>query len=287
MKLLAGLLLTATCLAESALAQAADTCAGEPAEGFVVAIDGSWHLSALDASPATACSNECELRKGQVVPAGYSLQACPADDTAAHSISIARWNGGVDEISCDAVGSCARPRSLSNISVESEPGLTRFISSVAQLFLSRPPQYATAAARGPQLNEAVIELKEQRIDLAPAFEEAPEGYYDISLSAVSSDPGIVGPSIERNAAWSGRQLVLSVDDLARAVYELTAKSDAGSLNAWVLVVGEPGYADHLGRFADMEQATSHWLEAGIIDSATRRSMLKASLEFLAENDVAR
>ena len=267
------------------------TCASGPDVGFIVAVKGDWQLVSADEKEHETCNNECLLKQGQLVSQGYLFKACysnrPSDPELAplstFSVKIAGWDGKIDEISCQSQGSCGVPRSLPHSMVEPDSFLTRLTSAGARLFSKRPTRYAPTLARGPVLREVVLELDDNIVDFGPVFAVAPPGHYSLAARPITS--GDLGDTMfEAQDVWSTGQSAVPISvNWSPGLYAISAESNAGTLESWVLLAAQPDFAELQKQFSYVEQIASDWKSSGGISESTRRALLRAILDELSKH----
>jgi hypothetical protein len=131
------------------------------------------------------------------------------------------------------------------------------------------------------LREAVVQMKDEQVDLGPVFVEMKDGDYRVSIDQAMS---------KRTDGTSPRQLEVKREsgsvttknaNLRPGVYEVVLLEKRGALyqptlvTAWFLVVSSDRHAKIDAQFSEITKLTATWKDQ--IDEGTRRSFLRASL----------
>ncbi len=162
--------------------------------------------------------------------------------------------------------------------------VSKFVGTVlASLnpFTSRQPDaiiQAVSREFGKEVREAVVEIQESSVDLAPAFRNSLAGNYDFQLAPVDSSSGIR----TLKGHWEpGAPMRISVSGLTPGLYAITLMNEAGrpASNAWVLACTHERYAAASRGFQQVLEDAANWGDD--FDYSAAQPLLRAALQALA------
>ncbi|MDQ3802774.1 MAG: hypothetical protein M3416_02840 [Acidobacteriota bacterium] len=270
MRMLASRLL----LTSFAVALCAPTVAGQTHVGYVLEIEGTWHLNG-DASYA--------LKRWQKLRPGNSISA--GSPTPGHRIVIASLNGGIIESRRCEVDDCSKPLRLGGGG--QRRSLPRVIfDATVELLLGSPDRYSLHRNRsyGGALADGVVKLEKGEVDLGPVIRT--EGRFAVRWRALprSGEAGNWSSPVALRPERGGPALVAAAD-LRPGLYEVNLmRSMAGSYepfaSAWVVVSSAAQYESLATSFRQAVALTEQW--GSTVETETSRRFLRAHLDHLAE-----
>jgi hypothetical protein len=261
-----------------AAAQRDAACPRGQAKVTQVVEDGTWET----ADGRTIRSNQCI--------------AVPASIEAGGSGSITIAFGGTDPpsktYSCENDTGCRVPISAPPKMIPDSGGeavALKIWASMKQPRLSLSAEKSTMAyVRGGagRLSDGVVPLTGAQLDLAPAFQNMPEGEYWLQLVPLSVPGKPLGPfHITWNASHSA---AVSNSELRPGLYDLVLLEETGEAEgseAWILAAEPPIYASASADFEAAVKVSARWSR----DTAPSalRAILRAYLESLGPQQSGR
>jgi hypothetical protein len=250
--------------------------------GYVWEARGPWYASS---APSTPLTKGMGLRPGDRIVLGGSLPAGSA-------ITVILRDGRRMMRTCrpDSMRECRQPITLP-VAEPSKRVVARIVDAVLERFEHEPERYASLMSRGTEgATDAVVLLRGDSLDLAPALSPVDSGDYELCVSPLKRDGAQAGSEardcpVTVRYAWRPEQpAAMLVHGLAPGLYSVRL-SDADPRQAWVLVSDATHFAQHQASFARATSITEGW--QGTRRSANARSFLRAYLDYLSANPVAR
>jgi hypothetical protein len=273
-----------TSLARAALLLAALVAwpanAQAPVAGYVLTVQGNWKLQ--DA--------KTPVLVGMEVPAGASFLASNAS-TSDNLVVVERKTGKVlVAVRCDPVRSCAEPVRVAEGAGASDSGspTSELLDRLFARLRGRPDRYVASMSRGmgsgpPWVGEAVLELQNGNIAVAPALRQAPAGKLLLRFTPAGCkgcDPA------DHEYLWDpASPAPLAGAQIPPGLYELVARRspsatpDRGN-TGWVRVVDASQYARASAAFRQGRSISDSWGNG--VDENTRTRFHRALLASLGE-----
>jgi hypothetical protein len=231
--------------------------------GFVLEVSGTWILDG---------SNPRKVSGGDPLPAGARLRPAP--------------NAGKYIIICHYTGKAERYTSAVELPRRTDPSLTQ---RIWRAIAGRPRGgLVRASVRGSDLLEdAVLQLKDGQMDLRPALQGLPAGYWKLELTTalpkLNQTPDAAKAVKEASVLWDAEQSdsgLVQVDQFKAGLYELTVMDpNTGELAGdpvLVLVCDPSVFEENRKQFEEALALTKSW------DKETRQAAAGHFLQFALE-----
>jgi hypothetical protein len=259
--------------------------------GFVLDKQGGWTLA----------GSRQELSAGQQLPAkGLLSNSSPSDGDR---IVIADLNGAVIKRvrcrkkvcrECSESGACYDSIRALPLAGQMAGALASSFAAVMDLFAGKPERYSAHRVRGEEIAEGVLQLKDGRCDLAPAFQGLEKDRYYVQLKSLSVDAG-PAPGVQPDPIsfdWdASKPSPISVAWLQRGLYDLILLTKDGTdyyktgVDAWALVSDAADYRESADEFERATALAAKW--GNDVSPEMARGYLRANLEYLASRAVRR
>lgn len=258
---------------------------------YVVDFEGRWFLNG--GLPIT--------RKSQSLPGSGTISAMSPSEY--DFITIANLNGDViARRICRTRGECNTPINLPP--PPKQPGLlgTAF-GAVMSLVWGEPDRYSVHRSRDGELNDGVVQMKDEQIDLSAIFTGSDPGKYHLRLVPVADGVKQTGykarsrtGQLRRSANQVGpitldwdrkRASPVTVPGQQFGLYELVLLdrvNDAYSptdVTAWVLISRPNAYSKSVASYQQAVGLTKTW--GNDVTPEAARSFLRAHLDKLARD----
>lgn len=248
----------------SALLNGIPRLMAQEAEGaFVLEMSGRWHLVA---KVPVGVQLHDRLQGGATIAADAPATACV--------LTLMLRDGNIVRRTCSPSAPCREPVRVPS-TAESSPGFIANLGALwARITGQSAPRYVNTSARAMGPHEAVVPLRNGRIEFASAFAELAEGRYQVSLVPIhSSSSGSVPQRIE----WDGVSAQAAASGVAPGLYAL--RVDASGEQTWVLVAAEKNFARPAAIFAEIDGKTRMWEG---VPASIRSEFRRAALDQLAQ-----
>jgi len=155
----------------------------------------------------------------------------------------------------------------------------------SQAVTKQPEKYMVAGSRGVEadLADAVVPLRNGRVDLSAVFHDISPGNYHLAFSPIDSD-SFQGKPVEVTYTKE-KPLLAPADKLLPGLYRVSLvdeKGEPGDSDAWILVSAEDQYARNAAEYERaIKEATKLPPE---MDPSSTRALLRAYLEGLNGSD---
>jgi len=251
--------------------------------GFVLDLHGEWELA--DSSPVL-------LRIGRAVPADGTIR--PRQAQPASFITIVLFDGSTTlSRSCRIAGDCAKPLVLPS-RTDTDTFWARALKTMGGLLSRQDESLVPVMSRAVftadeevQAHEAVVELANGSVDLAPVIEGSAAGRYTVILETAARGNATPAAPLTAVFDWSpGQPVKASGAKLIPGLYAVTVLPDRDEVyaptgaSAWILVSSAETFEKRARAFAEATALTRHW-EKPVRKQAVRR-FLRACLEMLAD-----
>jgi len=146
-------------------------------------------------------------------------------------------------------------------------------------------RYVTPVSRGmeSELKDAVVQLRDGKVDLTPAFSDLDSGSYKIRIEPLKG--GGASPMSAVVAWQEGGTAIATIPGMPAGLYRVSrVDGNQGSPlpEAWVLVCSSGGdFADKSADYAAAVDATRKWPSE--VDARAPQAVLRAYLETLSQN----
>lgn len=251
-------------------------CAQERAIGNVLDIEGNWYL---DRRSGLA------LTKGAELPAGGVVRIAGPSRFA---FIILRYNGSNQVVTrrCRNPGECDQPLLLPRIT-QGRTSVFDFIVAKAMEVIRRDPVSSSVnAGRSSDgvLREALVQLKDGQIDLAPVLAAMNKGTYYLRVeprtvkgrNSKSEPPRPIRVDWNSNAATTDQSVNFQPGLYALALLERRGEAYTPTLTtAWLLAANAEQYARLTPQFREATQLTETWKSD--VSEATARGFIRAFL----------
>jgi hypothetical protein len=248
--------------------------------GLVLKVKGEW---LLNGKPVAA---------GETLPAAGKIFRSPkkGDESSFDYITVVLFSGKLESRSWDQTETWNDPIQLPAATKEIPSPWRRIVTAVMGVFPGHPEKYTQMSVRGSaaDLRDAVVELKDGQVNLAPAFRHMQKGTYLLLFqpakgATASREQATLKPALFN---WDpSAPSPLRVDGLRPGLYDLSLQSEQSEdhqftgANAWVLVSDIVRYDKTATAFQQGIVLTQQWGKEGPADAA--RSFLRAYLDSLA------
>jgi hypothetical protein len=145
-------------------------------------------------------------------------------------------------------------------------------------------RFVTPVSRGmeSELKDAVVQLREGKIDLTPAFSDLDSGSYKLRIEPLKG--GGASPMTAVVAWQEGGSAIAPIPGMAPGLYRLSRVDGNESSpvpEAWVLVCSPGDFANKSADYAAAVDATRKWPSE--VDARAPQAVLRAYLETLSQN----
>lgn len=249
---------------------------GVHAQGNVFLMYGDWFADNNKLTLGAEISANSQIRRGSNSRGDYRRDYIVIKDRNGTTIASRRCS----------VADCNQPFRLPQAS--RFPPLNALYNATVRWFWGDPSRYTVPRSRGEEvvLLEAVVPLKEGKVDLSPVFKKAKKGLYNLQYRSVSRGETAAGKWSEPVAYdWSpGKPASVSIPDLKPGLYELNLLEKRGEYfdrtdsEAWILVSDPVRYEKDAASFEKARALTAKW--SGEVDPNDLRGFLRAHLDHL-------
>jgi hypothetical protein len=145
-------------------------------------------------------------------------------------------------------------------------------------------RYVTPVSRGmeSELKDAVVQLRDGKVDLAPAFSDLDSGSYKIHIEPLKGGSASAMTAV---VAWQeGGSAIATVPGMAPGLYRISrvdGNESSPAPEAWVLVCSPGEFAAKSADYAAAVDATRKWPSE--VDARAPQAVLRAYLETLSQN----
>lgn len=246
------------------------------AQGKVVGMRGDWIANGekIEASGKSLAAGS-KIQRQSSSPQDYIVIA---DASSGKTLASRR---------CSVVVDCNQPFILPQSSRSTVFSI--ILDAATRLLWGERGKYALVRSRSEDvaLLDAVVPLKEGKVDLSPVFKKAKKGLYNLQYRSVSrGGETAAGKSPWRIAYdWTpGKPASVSIPNLKPGLYELDLLEKAGEdfeptgTGAWILVSQPAGYKKDAASFEEATTLTAQW--SGEVAPNDSRSFLRAYLDHL-------
>jgi len=260
-------------------------CASSPVKaqegrvvGHVLDVEGEWYL---DGQPGQT------LSRGRELPASGIIRI-PTPSRFAYII-VRYADNQIINRRCNR-GECEQPILLPR-AIRRQTSLRYFIiEKMMGVFRRNPAGPSVSAGRSADgaLREAVVQIKDGQVDLAPVFSEMNEGTYYVRVERKTPDGKTAdgGSTKPIEVKWnSATATTTPAAKLQPGLYELVLLEKRGAefrptiTTAWFLAGNLEQYAQTVAPFCEATRLTATW--QGDVSEGTARSFLRAFLIHLA------
>lgn len=249
--------------------------------GFVLDLRGEWRLEGATTA----------LAVGSEVPAGGVLRAAKPETRPAITIVASSTGQILLAKKCAAAKDCGGPVPVPVAQAGSEaPGaMAVLLEKVAARLRGSPTLYVATITRGERpVADAVLELADGRLALAPALGGSAPGTYEVALRPLPCPGGRECASLElgSNYRWNPASASpLEAPGVAPGLYELELTRAApeylpGPNTAWVRVSTGDRHAKDIAAWKAARDLVAGWGTA--VDPATRQVFLRGVLASLGD-----
>jgi len=244
--------------------------------GKVVGIIGQWNL--LD--PKKGEKPGAELHFGYTI----GLNSCVVGDGGTLTVqfgttpNVYTCEGKADPPCEQPIGKkCAR-----HIVPQADKSWTVSLAEAFHTMFNDTDRYVTPVSRGlePHLVDAVLAVRGERVDLAPAFTRVDSGTYKVRIEALSQQK----PTSIVQVEWTGKgPASVAVSGIRPGLYRLVllnAQTEVAGPDAWVLVDAPERFAQDSASFHSAEEETKSWPDE--VDPRVPGAVLRAYLDTLAK-----
>jgi hypothetical protein len=248
--------------------------------GFVLKLKGEWLL------------NGKAVAAGETLPAGGKIVHSPkkGGESSFDYITVVRFDGKLESRSWDKAETWRDPVQLPQAEKEVPSPWKRVVAAVIGVFPGHPEKYSQMSVRGSaaDLRDAVVELKDGQVNLAPAFKYIRKGTYLLLFKPTreateSREQGALKPALFN---WDpDAPLPLRVNGLRPGLYDLSLLSvqsedhQSTGAKAWILVSDNARYEQTAAAFQQGITLTERRGKEAPADAT--RSFLRAYLDSLA------
>jgi hypothetical protein len=249
--------------------------------GLVLRIKGEWLL------------NGNAVVAGETLPARgkiFHSSKKGGESSSFDNITVVIFNGKLESRSWDKTETWNDPIQLPAATKEVPSPWERIVAAVKGVFPGHPEKYTQMSVRGSaaDLRDAVVELKDWQVNLAPAFKHMQKGTYLLLFqptkgTTASHEQATLKPALFN---WDpSAPSPLRVDGLRPSLYDLSLLSVQSEdhqftgAKAWILVADNVRYEKTAAAFQQGVALTEHWGKEAPADAA--RSFLRAYLDSLA------
>jgi len=253
--------------------------ARERTVGHVLDVEGEWYL---DGRPGQA------LSKGAELPASGVIRI-PSPSRFAF-IVIRYSDNQIIKKQCRNRGECEQPLLLPR-AIQRQASLRDFIVEKVMAVIGQDPVSSSVnAGRSADgaLREAVVQIKDGQVDLAPVFTEMNNGTYYVRVerrmpNGKTADGGAAKPI---KVSWDfGTATATPAANLQPGLYEAVLLEKRGAeykptlTTAWFLAGSLEQYAQTVAPFCEATRLTATWRDD--VNEGTVRGFLRAFLIHLA------
>lgn len=242
--------------------------------GHVLDLEGQWYL---DGRPGQALA-----RGGELPPGGVIRIPSPSQ----FAFIVVRYNDNqIITKRCRNSGECAQPILLPRAIPHEASYFEIFTEKFMKVFRSNPVSPSVNAGRSPDgiLREAVVQLRDGQVDLAPVFTEMKAGTYYLRLERKAGDDQTANSESTKPIAvtWSPARSSTLALPLQPGLYEMVLMEKRGAgfrptlATAWFLAGDVEQYANAVGQFCEATRLTATW--QGKVSEGTVRDYLRSFL----------
>jgi hypothetical protein len=242
--------------------------------GHVLDLEGQWYL---DGRPGQALA-----RGGELPPGGVIRIPSPSQ----FAFIVVRYSDNqIITKRCRNSGECAQPILLPRAVAHDASYFEIFTEKFMKVFRSNPVSPSVNAGRSPDgvLREAVVQIKDGQVDLAPVFTEMKGGTYYVRLEKKAGDDQTPSSATIKpiEVTWSPAKSSTLVLPLQPGLYEMVLMEKRGAgfrptlASAWFLAGDVEQYANAVGQFCEATRLTTTW--QGKVNEGTVRDYLRSFL----------
>lgn len=247
--------------------------------GHVLDVEGEWYLDGRSGQA---------LSKGEELPSGGVIRISSPSRFA--FIIIRYSDNQIISRRCRNQGECEQPILLPR-AIQRATSFWDSITEKAMRVMRRDPVSSSVnAGRSANgvLREAVVQLKDGQVDLAPVFTEMIEGTYPVRVERrTSAGQAAEGGSTKPiEVRWdSATATTTPAAKLQPGLYEVVLLEKRGAeykptlTTAWFLASGLDQYAQSVGPFCEATRLAATWRDD--VNEGTVRTFLRAFLIHLA------
>jgi hypothetical protein len=242
--------------------------------GYVLDVEGQWYL---DGRPGQALARGAELP-----PSGVIRIPSPSQ----FAFIVVRYSDNqITTKRCRNSGECVQPILLPRAVPHQASYFDIFTEKFMKAFRSDPVAPSVNAGRSPDgvLREAVVQLRDGQVDLAPVFAEMKGGTYYLRLERKAGDDQTAnsGSTKPIEVMWNPANSSTLALPLQPGLYEMVLMEKRGTgfrptlATAWFLVGDVEQYANAVGQFCEATRLTATW--QGKVSEGTMRDYLRSFL----------
>jgi len=233
------------------------------------------------------------LQKGDPVYAGGVISLDPSykqAQTRGAAITIILFNGHREERSFERRANFPKAIELPMSLGEQNSQIERLLRAVGGLFSRRSEKYLYPAARSAvllELHEAVVQLEDGEINLAPVFKGAPAGNYLVRLRPLDTETPRKRTVRSKPLAFDWKAVSkqrVAMPGLQPGLWRISLLQPNSEqplgVDAWVLVSTPERYKTVAASFDQIVALTSKWNKSASNDEL--RSFLRTALDALAQ-----
>lgn len=248
--------------------------------GHVLDVEGDWFL---DGQKGRA------LSKGDELPASGIIRI-PSPSRFAFIIIRYSDNNQIVSRRCRNSRECEQPILLPR-TIQHQASILDFIVEKAMEVIRRDPVSTSVnAGRSSDgvLGEAVVQIKDGQVDLAPVFSGMNNGTYDVRLERRMPDGKAADGGLAKTmkVVWDSRTATtIPAANLQPGLYEVVLLESRGTeykptlTTAWFLAGNRNQYAQAVTPFCEATRLTATWRDD--VSEGTARGFLRAFLIHLA------
>lgn len=273
------------CVLLGALWSSSSLKAAERAIGHVLDVEGQWYL---DGRPGRA------LSRGDELPASGVIRI-PSPTRYAFIVIRYSDNSQIIRRRCGNPGECDPPILLPK-AVQRETSIAEiFLDTFFAAFRRRPVTGSSNAGRSSDgtLREAVVQIRNGQVDLAPIFTEMNNGTYNVRVRKRMPDGKMADAGSENSikVRWDSSTVTTTpATNLQPGIYELVLLESRGAelrptlTTAWFLAGNLEQYAQTVGPFCEATHLTATWKND--VSEGTVKDFLGSFLIQLSESQSA-
>ncbi len=262
---------------------AAEAASSHEAVGYVFDSIGDWLQDGV----------RFPHKNGDPVYAGATVTLDPAykdPQRQGAAIIINLFNGKREERSLNQPTTFSKPIQLPTSLGNESSTFGRLLRAMGALFAREPDKYLITTVRGVdelRLHEAVVELRNGEVDVAPAFATAPPGKYALRFSPIGQRETNVNVSDQSVTFHCQPGERVAVPKLSSGLWRLEILRRNGErlfeTDAWLLVLQSPNYQRAIRLFDDAAAVTRKWGNAA--SDSEVRTFVRTALDALGHAQI--
>ena len=239
----------------------------QPERPAVVGLSGRWTLN----------DGKTEVHFGQPIAKGANLRG----EKGGHIVFKCE-NNWFDNQSCAAAG-CQIHACAKETAATSKDRIPAWLAATLNLISRNPDRFITAVTRGlgPEPWEAVVEVRADKVNLAPLLIGLPQGSYLLKLRNLPQGASFLA---EHAVAWSpGGAANFAVPGIQPSVYSMVVTDgpgDAQGSEAWVLIASGRAAPLQLAGWEQVKVLIAPWRDD--VEPTYLHAFLRATLVSLLE-----